>query len=171
MKSTKMVDVVKQHTLQFVVVGQMLLPFTMATQEHQIFATCNPMTLPFLTWARITTDMFLISLARYDPSVNEFFFVLSNSVQFPVSGKFTEDQALIFNAVLSAQRAVSAFARPGVSWVDCHRTAERAILTVLTEGGLLTGNVDEMIDAVLGPTFFPHGLGHLIGCDTHDVGG
>jgi Xaa-Pro dipeptidase len=88
-----------------------------------------------------------------------------------VSGKFTADQALVFTAVLSAQRAVAALLRPGVSWVDCHRAAERAILTTLTEGGLLTGDVEEMIEAVLGPVFFPHGLGHLIGCDTHDVGG
>jgi Xaa-Pro dipeptidase len=88
-----------------------------------------------------------------------------------VSGKFTEDQALVFTAVLSAQRAVAAILRPGVSWVDCHRAAERAILTTLTQGGLLTGDVDEMVEAVLGPTFMPHGLGHLIGCDTHDVGG
>jgi Xaa-Pro dipeptidase len=72
---------------------------------------------------------------------------------------------------LSAQRAVFALARPGVSWVDCHKAAERAILVTLTEGGLLHGDVDEMVEAVLGATFFPHGLGHLIGCDTHDVGG
>jgi Xaa-Pro dipeptidase len=54
-----------------------------------------------------------------------------------------------------------------------HRTAERAILRALQKGGLLSSdyNIEEMIDADLGAIFMPHGLGHLIGLDTHDVGG
>jgi Xaa-Pro dipeptidase len=78
---------------------------------------------------------------------------------------------MVFNAVLAAQKAVLGLARPGVSWVDCHRAAERAIVTALKEGGLLLGDVEEMLSALVGAVFFPHGLGHLIGCDTHDVGG
>jgi Xaa-Pro dipeptidase len=110
-------------------------------------------------------------IALLDMGADYHGYVSDITCSFPVSGKFTGDQALVFTAVLSAQRAVAALLRPGVSWVDCHRAAERAILTTLTEGGLLTGDVEEMIEAVLGPVFFPHGLGHLIGCDTHDVGG
>ena len=47
----------------------------------------------------------------------------------------------------------------------------RVTLTHLTAGGLLIGDLDEMLEANLGATFTPHGLGHLIGVDTHDVGG
>ena len=59
----------------------------------------------------------------------------------------------------------------GVSWVEMHRLAERVQLEGLTAMGLLCGDVDDMMKVHLGATFMPHGLGHLIGCDTHDVGG
>ena len=92
-------------------------------------------------------------------------------MQFPISGKFTADQKIVYEAVLSAQRAVCAHMIPGNTWTECHLRAERAILTALHHAGLLViGTVDDFVDALLGPVFFPHGLGHLIGCDTHDVG-
>lgn len=47
----------------------------------------------------------------------------------------------------------------------------RTLLTRLKEGGLLKGDVDAMVKARLGYYFMPHGLGHLMGCDVHDVGG
>lgn len=90
---------------------------------------------------------------------------------FPVNGKFSENDLLIYNAVLFAQIAVITAISPGVSWIDMHRLAERAILKSLKEGGLLVGDIDDMIDADLGSIFMPHGLGHLIGLDAHDVGG
>ena len=52
-----------------------------------------------------------------------------------------------------------------------HRLAERELLKCLKAGGLVTGNIDDMMDAHLGATFMPHGLGHLMGLDVHDVGG
>ena len=60
----------------------------------------------------------------------------------------------------------------GVSWVDCHLLAERVILSSLLDMGILhSTSVDTLVQAELGAVFLPHGLGHLIGCDTHDVGG
>jgi len=52
-----------------------------------------------------------------------------------------------------------------------HRLAERELLERLKAGGLLVGVVDDMMSAHLGATFMPHGLGHLMGLDVHDVGG
>lgn len=52
-----------------------------------------------------------------------------------------------------------------------HRLSESIILQHLLNGGLLTGSVDEMMEHNLGSVFMPHGLGHLMGCDVHDVGG
>lgn len=54
---------------------------------------------------------------------------------------------------------------------DCHLLAEREILKALLIAGVLVGEIEALVAAELGPVFFPHGLGHLIGCDTHDVGG
>ncbi|VDM15845.1 unnamed protein product [Hydatigera taeniaeformis] len=90
---------------------------------------------------------------------------------FPANGKFTSDQRLIYETVLAAVRAVTSRLRPGVSWVEMHKLAERTILEHLQAGGLVQGSVDAMMSAHLGAIFMPHGLGHLMGCDVHDVGG
>ncbi|TGZ54537.1 Xaa-Pro dipeptidase [Temnothorax longispinosus] len=90
---------------------------------------------------------------------------------FPANGKFTEDQKLIYNAVLKARDEVIKAAKPGVSWPDMHLLANRVMLTALKEGGLLVGDVEDMIKEGLNEIFQPHGLGHLLGLDVHDVGG
>lgn len=82
---------------------------------------------------------------------------------FPANGKFTEDQKLIYNAVLAANMAVQRSAKEGVSWVDMHLLANRAMLEELKKGNIVTGNVDEMIEAGIGAIFQPHGLGHFLG--------
>ena len=52
-----------------------------------------------------------------------------------------------------------------------HRLADRVQLEALKECGLLKGNVDDMVKVHLGAVFMPHGLGHFLGLDVHDVGG
>ena len=63
--------------------------------------------------------------------------------------------------------------KPGVCYVDMHTLANRKILEHLADPGLglLKGDVDEMMAVNLGAFFMPHGLGHFMGLDTHDVGG
>ncbi|EFN56075.1 hypothetical protein CHLNCDRAFT_31053 [Chlorella variabilis] len=90
---------------------------------------------------------------------------------FPTTGSFTPDQALVYNAVLAANRGVIAAMKPGVRWPDMQLLAERTILSALLAGGLLRGEVEAMVEARLGAVFMPHGLGHFLGLDTHDVGG
>ncbi|KAA6426409.1 MAG: xaa-Pro dipeptidase [Trebouxia sp. A1-2] len=90
---------------------------------------------------------------------------------FPANGKFSEDQAMVYEAVLAAHQAVIEAIKPGVSWPDMHLLAERHILTGLKEGGWLQGEIEEMIEQRVAALFMPHGLGHLLGLDTHDVGG
>uniref|UniRef100_A0A0L8HN83 Xaa-Pro dipeptidase n=1 Tax=Octopus bimaculoides TaxID=37653 RepID=A0A0L8HN83_OCTBM len=90
---------------------------------------------------------------------------------YPVNGKFTEKQKIIYEAVLKASIAVFAAMKPAVSWVDMHKLAERIQLEELKEAGLLQGDVEEMMKVRLGAIFMPHGLGHFMGIDTHDVGG
>ncbi len=91
---------------------------------------------------------------------------------FPVNGKFTEKQKIIYNSVLRAVLAVRDQARPGVSWLDMHLLSNREMLEGLKAGGLLKGNVDDMMKVnLVGRVFQPCGLGHFIGNDVHDVGG
>ena len=81
----------------------------------------------------------------------------------------------MYTGVLNAQRAVFEILKPGTSWVDCHKAAEEAVLTAMVELKVVKMcdgfTLKDMVDIRLGSVFMPHGLGHFIGIDTHDVGG
>lgn len=87
-----------------------------------------------------------------------------------MQNKKQQDQKLVYNAVLSANQAVMNAARDGVNWVDMHKLANRVLLSHLKAGGLLTGEIEAMMAAGINGIFQPHGLGHLLGLDVHDVG-
>ncbi|XP_023243854.1 xaa-Pro dipeptidase-like [Centruroides sculpturatus] len=90
---------------------------------------------------------------------------------FPANGKFTTQQKAIYESVYKASRAVMKAVKPGVSWVDMHLLACQVQLEELKKHGLLKGDIEDMMKVHLGATFMPHGLGHFMGCDVHDVGG
>jgi Xaa-Pro dipeptidase len=90
---------------------------------------------------------------------------------YPVNGRFTADQRMVYETVLAANRAVQAAMKPGVSWPDMHRLAERTIAERLLAAGLLRGSVDALVAGHVPNLFMPHGLGHLMGLDVHDPGG
>lgn len=90
---------------------------------------------------------------------------------FPVNGKFTPDQRALYATVLKAKNEVVSSIKPGTSYVDMHELAEKIIANGLVEMGVLTGDLDGIIEAQLPAVFMPHGLGHNLGLDTHDVGG
>jgi Xaa-Pro dipeptidase len=81
----------------------------------------------------------------------------------------------VFAALLAgmkdAQRALALGARPGRSYVDLHREAHRRIGTLLSETKVLKVSVDEAVSRKLTLPFFPHGLGHFLGIQVHDVAG
>lgn len=93
------------------------------------------------------------------------------TASFPVNGKFTEVQKVIYNAVLNSRNAVLLAMKPGISWVDMHDLSMKVILMKLKNYGALQGDVSDMFDAGVGGIFMPHGLGHLLGVAVHDCGG
>jgi len=90
---------------------------------------------------------------------------------YPVNGRFTGDQAAIYQVVLDALNKTIEMTAPGIKMEDLHLAACRIILTGLKRIGIVDGNVDEMMEKDIFALFFPHGLGHFLGLDTHDVGG
>jgi Xaa-Pro aminopeptidase len=88
---------------------------------------------------------------------------------WPVSGKFTTQQRELYQVVLSAQRQAISAVTPGARYRNIHTLACQALAGGLCELGVLRGNPIELVaDGVLA-LLFPHGVGHLIGLDVHDM--
>jgi Xaa-Pro dipeptidase len=91
----------------------------------------------------------------------------------PVNGKFSEKQAAIYNIVLNANQAVQKNLKAGSYWPAMHLVAERVILQGLIDLDILNKgfNIFQMLKDRVAYYFMPHGLGHLMGVEVHDVGG
>ncbi len=89
----------------------------------------------------------------------------------PVSGEFTPEQKDIYNAVLQSQLDAIEMMKPGVLNRDCHLRAARTIVEHLAGLGLMKGNADDAVEAGAYALFLPHGLGHMMGLDVHDMEG
>ncbi|MDZ8133934.1 MAG: aminopeptidase P family protein [Nostoc sp. DedQUE04] len=88
---------------------------------------------------------------------------------WPVSGKFSSTQRDIYNVVLAAHDVCIAKIRPGVEYGDIHLLAATAIAEGLVELGILQGNPQDLVEIDAHALFFPHGIGHLLGLDVHDM--
>jgi Xaa-Pro aminopeptidase len=88
---------------------------------------------------------------------------------FPVSGKFTQKQKEIYSIVLAANNKAIELAKPGVKYQNVHLAAAKVIADGLIQLGLMKGNADEAVAAGAHALFFPHGLGHMMGLDVHDM--
>jgi Xaa-Pro aminopeptidase len=88
---------------------------------------------------------------------------------WPVSGRFSATQRAIYEVVLASQLAAIAEVRPGVRYRDVHRTAGRVVVEGLVALGILAGDPKELYELGAAALFFPHGVGHLLGLDVHDM--
>jgi len=89
----------------------------------------------------------------------------------PVGGKFSQKQKEIYEIVLNANLRSIEATGPNTFYRDCHRVACETIAAGLKELGLMKGNVTEAVEAGAHALFFPHGLGHMLGMDVHDMEG
>lgn len=88
---------------------------------------------------------------------------------WPVSGRFSGTQRAIYEVVLASQRAAIAAVAPGARYLDVHRAAGLALVEGLVGLGILQGNARELYTRGAAALFFPHGVGHLLGLDVHDM--
>ena len=88
---------------------------------------------------------------------------------WPVTGRFSTTQRELYEVVLRAQKASIAAVRPGVRYRDVHLTAHREMARGLVELGILRGEPEELVVDGLTALLFPHGIGHLLGLDVHDM--
>lgn len=87
----------------------------------------------------------------------------------PVGGKFSSQQRDIYEIVLTAQKNAINMMKPGVKHIDIHLTAAKIITAGLSQLGLMKGDLNSAVKAGAHALFFPHGLGHMMGLDVHDM--
>jgi len=87
----------------------------------------------------------------------------------PVGGKFSQQQKDVYEIVLKANTEAIKAIRPGISNRDLHIMASKIITSEMKTLGLMKGDVDEAVAAGAHALFMPHGLGHMMGLDVHDM--
>ncbi len=88
---------------------------------------------------------------------------------FPVGGKFSDRQKEIYEIVLRAQETAIQNIKPGLKFKEIHLNAAQTIAEGLSDLGLIKGDVNEAVKEGAHSLFFPHGLGHMMGLDVHDM--
>lgn len=88
---------------------------------------------------------------------------------YPSGGRFTAKQKAIYEIALAANEKAFSMIKPGIAYRDVHLAAEAVILEGLAALGIVKGDVAEMVAEGIGGLFLPHGLGHNMGLDVHDM--
>lgn len=88
---------------------------------------------------------------------------------WPVSGVFSPRQRAAYEAVLAAQAAAIEACRPGVRYREVHLTSARVLAQFLLDERLVHGSIDAVVENGAHAAFYPHGVGHHLGLDVHDL--
>lgn len=88
---------------------------------------------------------------------------------YPVSGKFTQQQKEIYSIVLEMEKESINKVKAGVTYKSIHLNANKILLERFKELGVVKGDVNDMLEQGVAGLFMPHGLGHMIGLDVHDM--
>ncbi len=100
---------------------------------------------------------------------NSMFYAGDITRTIPVSKRFNEKQKEIYNLVLKMETEAIAALKPSIQYREIHLSANRIMLEGMKDLGFLRGNIDEMLAEGVQGLFMPHGLGHAIGLDVHDM--
>lgn len=87
----------------------------------------------------------------------------------PVGGKFNQRQKDIYNIVLAANNKAIEIAKPGIPYIEVHLESAKVIAAGLKDLGLMKGDINDAVTNGAHALFFPHGLGHMMGIDVHDM--
>ena len=90
---------------------------------------------------------------------------------FPINGRFSKESREIYDIVLRMQKECTEMLKEKVSWDNVHVRAHEIAIEGLLDLGILRGEKKEIFEKRTSVAFFPHGLGHYLGMDTHDTGG
>ncbi|WP_211450780.1 aminopeptidase P family protein [Collimonas antrihumi] len=90
---------------------------------------------------------------------------------FPVGGRFSESQRSLYEIVLAAQLLAIDTMRPGISYLEVHKLAAGHMVAAMIKLGFFNGSPEQVVESGAYAICFPHGLGHQMGLDVHDMEG
>ena len=163
-------SVIEPGRLESDVMSALLAP-ALAKERQQAFepiVSTHGETLhnPFYHHVIEPDDMVLVDCGA--ESVNGYCADITRT--FPAYGRFSPRKQALYDVVLSAQMAgIRQTAVVGASQYDVHMSACRALTVALQEIGLMKGNVEDSLAAGAHALFMPHGIGHALGLDAHDM--
>lgn len=88
---------------------------------------------------------------------------------FPVSGKFSEVQKTFYSILIKMFEKAESLIKPGISYKEVHLSVCRVLIQEMINLNILKGDIEEILDSGAHALFFPHGLGHMLGMDVHDM--
>ncbi|MCQ2227808.1 MAG: Xaa-Pro aminopeptidase [Bacteroidales bacterium] len=110
-------------------------------------------------------DLLLVDAGSDSP----LHYATDNTRTTPVGGRFTQQQKEIYQIVLNANDVAREAMRPGVLYMNVHLAASRTIADGLIALGIMKGNAEDIVRRGAHAMFFPHGIGHMLGLDVHDM--
>ncbi|MCC8113410.1 MAG: Xaa-Pro aminopeptidase [Bacteroidales bacterium] len=94
-----------------------------------------------------------------------------NTRTMPINGKYSQRQRELYDIVVDCHDHALKIAQPGIRWWDVHMDVCRLMINRLKDLGLMNGDTEEALAAGAHALFMPHGLGHMMGMDVHDMEG
>ena len=132
---------------------------TILTQHGEIFH-CHSHAMPVIPGKLMVIDA---GVEANDHYASDF------TRTYPTSGRFTQKQRDIYQTVYECNELAFGMIRPGVAYRDVHLAVAAHMLDNLKQLGLVSGDVDGMVADGIAGLFMPHGLGHNMGLDVHDM--
>ena len=132
---------------------------TIFTQHGEIFH-CHSHAMPVVPGKLMVIDA---GVEANDHYASDF------TRTYPTSGRFTQKQRDIYQTVYECNELAFGMIRPGVAYRDVHLAVAAHMLDNLKQLGLVSGDVDGMVADGIAGLFMPHGLGHNMGLDVHDM--
>lgn len=127
----------------------------------------NATILHYRAGSRVMNDGELVLI---DAGCEHDYYASDVTRTFPVNGKFSDEQRAVYELVLAAQETAISAVRPDVTLEEIHAGAVRTITEGLVDIGLLSGEVDALIEEKKYEAFYMHRTSHWLGMDVHDVG-
>jgi len=138
-----------------------------AAYESIVGSGPNATILHYRAGSRVMNDGELVLI---DAGCEHEYYASDVTRTFPVNGKFSDEQRAIYELVLHTQEAAIAAVEPGATLDEIHTGAVRTITEGLVDIGLLSGDIDTLIEEKKHEAFYMHRTSHWLGMDVHDVG-